>query len=79
MSRLPPLPSCPIALAACLQVDACAYNALIQEQSLGIRYNEGSDVLDYLADRRFRLRRRVRQPLPEKPGLGIEIDEKCSI
>src|SRR5699024_5822149 len=28
-----------IALAACLQVDATAHNAFIQEQSLGIHYN----------------------------------------
>ena len=30
----------PIALAACLQLDAVCYNAFIQEQSLGIHYNE---------------------------------------
>ena len=42
----------PIALATCLQIDACTYNAFIQEQSLGIHYNVGNDLLDYLtADR----------------------------
>ena len=40
----------PIALAACLQLDAVCYNALIQEQSLGIHYNKANDLLDYLAD-----------------------------
>ena len=38
----------PIALAACLQLDAVSYNAFIQEQSLGIHYNQGNDLLDYL-------------------------------
>ncbi|MGO8658135.1 enolase C-terminal domain-like protein, partial [Rhizobium ruizarguesonis] len=32
----PHCPLGPIALAACLQVDAVSYNAFIQEQSLGI-------------------------------------------
>src|SRR6476660_7686010 len=40
----------PIALAACLQIDAVTYNAFIQEQSLGIHYNTGDDLLDYLSD-----------------------------
>jgi galactonate dehydratase len=30
----------PIALAACLQLDAVCHNAVIQEQSLGIHYNK---------------------------------------
>ena len=34
----------PIALAACLQLDACTYNAFIQEQSLGIHYNTSNDL-----------------------------------
>ncbi len=38
----------PIALAACLQVDATVYNAVIQEQSLGIHYNKTNDLLDYV-------------------------------
>jgi galactonate dehydratase len=37
----PHCPLRPIALAACLQVDATAHNAFIQEQSLGIHYNPG--------------------------------------
>ena len=40
----------PIALAACLQLDAVCYNAFIQEQSLGIHYNKSNDLLDYLKD-----------------------------
>lgn len=40
----------PVALAANLQLDAVCYNAVIQEQSLGIHYNTTNDLLDYLAD-----------------------------
>ena len=40
----------PIALAACLQLDAVCYNAFIQEQSLGIHYNQGNDLLDYITN-----------------------------
>ena len=43
----PHCPLGPIALAACLNVDATCYNAVIQEQSIGIHYNVGKSVLDY--------------------------------
>ena len=46
----PHCPLGPIALAACVQMDTCTPNVFIQEQSLGIHYNQGSDLLDYLAD-----------------------------
>ena len=42
----PHCPLGPIALAACLNVDATCYNAVIQEQSIGIHYNVGKEVLD---------------------------------
>ena len=71
----PHCPLGPIALAACLQVDACAPNALIQEQSLDIHYNETSDVLDYLADPSVFEYRDGFVDIPTEPGLGIEIDE----
>jgi galactonate dehydratase len=50
-------------------------NFLIQEQSIGIHYNQGAEVLDYVVDK---------TPLKfvdgyierlTRPGLGIEIDE----
>jgi galactonate dehydratase len=50
-------------------------NFLIQEQSIGIHYNKGAEVLDYVVDK---------SPLKfvdghierlTGPGLGIEIDE----
>ena len=73
----PHCPLGPIALAACLQVDACAHNALIQEQSLGIHYNEDSDVLDYLADPAVFDYEEGYVSLPDGPGLGIEVDESA--
>ncbi len=71
----PHCPLGPIALAACLQVDAVAHNALIQEQSLGIHYNKGNDLLDYLADPGVFRYEAGYVSLPTAPGLGIEIDE----
>jgi galactonate dehydratase len=71
----PHCPLGPIALAACVQVDACTPNAVIQEQSLDIHYNEESDVLDYLADASVFEYDEGYVELPDEPGLGIEIDE----
>lgn len=71
----PHCPLGPIALAACLQVGFATPNYLIQEQSIGIHYNTGGEVLDYLLDT---------APLAfadghiarfTGPGLGIEVDE----
>lgn len=71
----PHCPLGPIALAACLQVDAICYNAVIQEQSLGIHYNQGGDLNDYLKPQsRFRVVDGF-LPIPMGPGLGIEVDE----
>ncbi|MDP9882956.1 galactonate dehydratase [Sinomonas atrocyanea] len=71
----PHCPLGPIALAACLQVGFSTPNYLIQEQSIGIHYNRGAEVLDYVVDT---------GPLAfvdgcierlTGPGLGIEVDE----
>ncbi|MCQ2420288.1 MAG: D-galactonate dehydratase, partial [Clostridia bacterium] len=76
MAIAPHCPLGPIALAACLQLDACTPNAYIQEQSLGIHYNQGSDLMDYLADRdAFHYENGV-VPLLTGPGLGIEVNEE---
>jgi galactonate dehydratase len=73
----PHCPLGPLALAACLQVGFATSNHLIQEQSIGIHYNEGAEVLDYVLDT---------APLQfvdgyierfTGPGLGIEIDEQA--
>jgi galactonate dehydratase len=66
----------PIALAACLQLDAVCYNAFIQEQSLGIHYNAENDLLDYVADRRVFAYENGWVTIPQGPGLGIEINEE---
>lgn len=73
----PHCPLGPIALAACLQLGFAVPNFLIQEQSIGIHYNEGAEVLDYVVD-----------PAPlafaaghierlTAPGLGIDVDESA--
>ena len=72
----PHCPLGPIALASCLQVNAVCHNAFIQEQSLGIHYNQGGDLLDYtLPGRGFTLTN-GRLTIPTGPGLGIEVDEE---
>ncbi|MCJ8323418.1 MAG: galactonate dehydratase [Rhizobiales bacterium] len=71
----PHCPLGPIALAASLQIDALCHNAFIQEQSLGIHYNEGNDLNDYtLPDQGFNLVGGCLS-IPTGPGLGIEINE----
>lgn len=79
MAVAPHCPLGPIALAACIQLDACTPNAFIQEQSLGIHYNEGSDLLDYLADKSVFQYSNGVVTLPTKPGLGIEMNEEFII
>lgn len=71
----PHCPLGPIALAACLQVDAVSHNAFIQEQSLGIHYNKENDLLDYVIDKSVFQFENGYVKLPKKPGLGVEIDE----
>lgn len=72
----PHCPLGPIALAACLQVDAVSYNAFIQEQSLGIHYNGvGSDLLDYLVDPSVYSYKDGMVAIPTGPGLGVEVNE----
>ncbi|UOQ87233.1 galactonate dehydratase [Gracilibacillus salinarum] len=72
----PHCPLGPIALAACLQMDATAHNAFIQEQSLGIHYNKGNDLLDYITDHAVFHYQDGHVKIPQGPGLGIEINEE---
>lgn len=65
----------PIALAASLQVAFATPNFLIQEQSLGIHYNQGSDLLDYLVDPAVFGYVGGHVERLTGPGLGIEVDE----
>ncbi|WP_280422271.1 galactonate dehydratase [Nocardia carnea] len=72
----PHCPLGPLALAASLQVALATPNFLLQEQSIGIHYNEGSaELLDYVLDR---------APFEfvdghierwDAPGLGVTVDE----
>ncbi len=72
----PHCPLGPIALAACLQVDATAHNAFIQEQSLGIHYNKGNDLLDYITDKSVFDYEDGHVKIPQGTGLGIEMNEE---
>jgi galactonate dehydratase len=61
----PHCPLGPVALAACLQLDACIPNFLVQEHvTLGDGYlKKPFEIVDgYIA-------------VPQGPGLGIELDE----
>jgi len=51
-------------------------NAFIQEQSLGIHYNQGSDILDYLSDKSVFEYKNGYVNIPNRRGLGIEINEE---
>jgi galactonate dehydratase len=66
----------PIALAACLQLDGCTPNAFIQEQSLGMHYNESADLLDYVSTPDAFRWEGGNGRIPTGPGLGIEVDEE---
>jgi galactonate dehydratase len=72
----PHCPLGPITLAASLQIDAVSYNAFIQEQSLGIHYNQGNDLLDYLVDPSVFEYKNGYVKIPQGPGLGIDINEE---
>ena len=76
VAAAPHCPLGPIALAACLQVDATCHNAFIQEQSLGIHYNKENDLLDYLVDKSVFDYENGFCNIPAGPGLGIEINEE---
>jgi galactonate dehydratase len=73
----PHCPLGPIALAACLQLDAVCYNAVIQEQSLGIHYNKTNDLLDYITDPGVFAYADGHVAIPKGAGLGITINEEA--
>ena len=76
VAAAPHCPLGPIALAACLQVDATCHNVFIQEQSLGIHYNQGSDLLDFITDKTVFKYEDGYVKLPSGAGLGIEVNEE---
>jgi galactonate dehydratase len=75
----PHCPLGPIALGACIQLDICTPNVFIQEQSLGIHYNKGGDLLDYLADPSIYKYNGGFIENISKPGIGVEINEEAVI
>ena len=70
----PHCPLGPIALAACLQLDLAIPNVLIQETGLGIHYDDGFSLTDYLIDPSVLRIDAGHLQAPAGPGLGIEID-----
>ena len=72
----PHCPLGPIALASCLNVDATSYNAVIQEQSIGIHYNVGKSVLDYVTNQEDFVFTDGYVQLPKRPGRGVEVNKK---
>lgn len=72
----PHCPLGPIALASSLQIDFNSINAFIQEQSQGIHYNEGCDILDYMLDPSVFEYRDGYVDILTQPGLGIEVNEE---
>lgn len=72
----PHCPLGPIALAACLNVDATSYNAVIQEQSIGIHYNVGKSVLDYVNNQDDFKFTDGYVDLPKKAGLGVDVNKE---
>lgn len=76
ITAAPHAPYGPIALAATLQIDSCSPNVFIQEQSLGIHYNKGFDLLDFVENKEIFQYQDGFIGLPDKPGLGLIIDEE---
>ena len=72
----PHCPLGPIAFAASVQLDACSRNAFIQEQSLGIHYNQGADLLDYITNKEVFMYKEGFIDIPTKPGLGIDVNKE---
>ncbi len=72
----PHCPLGPISFAAALQIDFSCINAIIQETSLGIHYNKGADLLDYLLNPEIFQVRNGYVDRPLLPGLGIQINEE---
>ncbi len=75
----PHCPLGPIALASCLHVDFVSRNAVLQEQSMGIHYNQGGEVNDYIKNKDVFKFDQGHIHAMKGPGLGVEIDEEVVI
>jgi galactonate dehydratase len=72
----PHCPLGPISFASAIHLDFACPNAFIQECSLGIHYNEGADLLTYVTNPEFFNLEDGMLTRPERPGLGVQIDEE---
>ncbi|MEJ1154659.1 galactonate dehydratase [Microbacterium marmarense] len=72
ISVAPHNPLGPISLAACLQIDACTPNFLIQEHP---SVDDGADLGHGILRNAFSIEAGVIK-VPQGPGLGIEVDEE---
>ncbi len=72
----PHCPLGPVSFAAALHIDFSCINAFIQESSIGIHYNEGYDLLDYLSNPEIFTIKDGSIVRPVLPGLGVEINEE---
>lgn len=54
---------------------ATCYNAVIQEQSIGIHYNVGRSVLDYVHNKEDFAFTDGYVNLPRLPGLGVDVNK----
>ena len=72
----PHCPLGPISLASALQVDFVSANAFIQENSIGIHYNQGFDLLDYVLNPEIFDIKDGYIELFQKPGLGVDMNEE---
>ena len=71
----PHCPLGPVAFASCLQVDFSSINACIQEQSLGMAYNNGNEMNKYILNADAFKFDRGYINLLSGPGLGVEVNE----
>lgn len=71
----PHCPLGPVALASCLQVDFSSINACLQEQSIGMGYNNGLEIGTYLKNPSAFNFENGYISLLKGPGLGVEVDE----
>lgn len=72
----PHCPLGPMCLAASLQLDFCTPNAIIQETSLGIHYNQNLELLHYVKNPEYFRIEDGYIMVKQTPGLGVEIDEE---
>ena len=75
----PHCPLGPIALGCCVQLDICTPNVFIQEQSLGIHYNKGAELTEYLSDASVFEYENGFIKISEKPGIGIDVNEEAVV